>query len=549
MAKLKTTPHQLTLASSQIQDIYSSLEQEIFLMFVNRLQTKGVDADNIMRWQIEKLNELHLINDETIKLVSKATGIAKPALNDLFMSQGMSVYDSTINNIQAVKSSAVVNNTIDQVLKGYLDQTFLDLDNNVNQTLITTNYPNNPVMQTYQQIIKETTASVIAGSKTPERALADTIYKWRNKGITPVLIDKGGHEWSLEGYTRTVIDTTSNRAFQAVRNTAAADNGIDTFVMSSHAACRPACAPIQGKTVTTRSTGFTASESGEWFEPLDNHGYKEPGGTFGINCHHMMWPYIPGVNTNNQEQFDPQESMERYKWQQKQRGLERKVRESKRNEDLANQLEDDVGRMKYGLDKRKYQSALRKLVDDHNFLVRDYSREKVYSSSSNRRVSEYKEDIAKKSKQFSSLQQKFGKHGLPQTLEEYRQLMYNKHDRSVFHGYIDARRKGSIEPMYSYQDYNKKQNELYSNLVGLVTSDGAKITGFSKHTIDRSLGALHDGTHKEVKRVPILTDDIMNALQHGDFVSTKTINKYSNGRVNVVVNQQGRIITIIPRGE
>lgn len=391
MVKLKTTPHQLTLASSQIQDIYSSLEQEIFLMFVKRLKTKGVDADNIMRWQIEKLNELHLINDETIKLVSKATGIAQPALNDLFMSQGMSVYESTINNIQqAVNGSAVVNNTIDQVLKGYLDQTFLDLDNNVNQTLITTNYSNNPVMQTYQQIIKETTASVIAGSKTPERALADAIYRWRDKGITPVLIDKGGHEWSLEGYTRTVIDTTSNRAFQAVRNTAAADNGIDTFVMSSHAACRPACAPIQGKTVTTRSTGFTAPESGEWFEPLDNHGYKEPGGTFGINCHHMMWPYIPGVNTNNQEQFDPQESMERYKWQQKQRGLERKVRESKRNEDLANQLDDDVGRMKYGLDKRKYQSALRKLVDDHNFLVRDYSREKVYGWPDKAAINKYR---------------------------------------------------------------------------------------------------------------------------------------------------------------
>lgn len=40
MVKLKTTPHQLTLASSQIQDIYSSLEQEIFLMFVKDLKLK-----------------------------------------------------------------------------------------------------------------------------------------------------------------------------------------------------------------------------------------------------------------------------------------------------------------------------------------------------------------------------------------------------------------------------------------------------------------------------------------------------------------------------
>ncbi|MFD1466482.1 phage minor capsid protein [Lapidilactobacillus mulanensis] len=396
MVKLTADPHQLTMSSAQIQDIYSGLEQDIFKAFVDRLKTKGLTGDNVQQWQMQKLNELHLVNKDTIKLVSEASGQSEKQLNKLFIDGGVAIYNDEIANIDSGISGKVVeNNQIDQVLEGYLDQTRLDLDNNVNQTLLTTNFGDSPVAKTYQQIIKETTADVLSGLKTPDRALADTIYKWRNRGITPVMIDKGGHQWSLEGYARTVIDTTTNRAFQVVRDTAASDNGIDTFVMSSHAACRPACAPIQGKLVTTRREGFKAE--GEWFEPLDNHGYGEPGGTFGINCSHIKWSYIPGANTNDQEQFNPKESVEKYKWQQKQRALERKVRESKRNEELADQLGDEDGKAKFGLQKLKYQSALRKIVDDHDFLVRDYNRENSFGLSATKRLVKKSAPVAKQS--------------------------------------------------------------------------------------------------------------------------------------------------------
>ncbi|WP_125604389.1 phage minor capsid protein [Lapidilactobacillus bayanensis] len=385
-------------------------------------------------------------------------------------------------------------------------------------------------MKTYQQIIKETTASVIAGSKTPERALADTIYKWRDKGITPVLIDKGGHEWSLEGYTRTVIDTTSNRAFQAVRNTAAADNGIDTFVMSSHAACRPACAPIQGKTVTTRLTGFTAPESGEWFEPLDNHGYKEPSGTFGINCHHMMWPYIPGVNTNDQEQFDPQESIERYKWQQKQRGLERKVREFKRNEDLANQLDDDVGRMKYGLDKRKYQSALRKLVNDHDFLARDYGREKVYGPASERATYKVKNESAKVLKEYDTIASNLGKYA-PKSLSEYSKMKYTN------------RREANV--------YTTIANSNKSNLKTVKQRESAIETylNFKKHDVNISDHALEQYVyHSRCKNGQLnynfntIINNHSNPANYRDKKDGRLIHFYN--RLALIEEVDGRIVTI-----
>ena len=380
MADLKTNPHQLTNTTANIQDIYASLEQEIFKLIANRLSWKGLTVDNVMTWQMQKLSELHLLNVDTIKLLAEATGLAETVIGELFVGQGLKVYDESMSMVKRGRPKVNGISNIDQVLKGYADQTFKEIKNTVNQTLISTNYGDKSIVtDMYQQIIKETTGSVIAGFKTPERAVADTIYKWRDKGIGPVMVDKGGHNWSLEGYTRTVVNTTSNRAFQNVRDTVAHENNLHTFVMSSHSACREACAPIQGKLVTDRQQSFDDPKTGEHFESLYNHGYGEPGGTFGINCSHIKWPYISGVNTNNQPQFDEQDAIANGQAKQKQRALERRIREEKRKLALAQEMNDDAGIEKYSLTVKKYQSAMRTHLKAYKgILGREYQREKVY---------------------------------------------------------------------------------------------------------------------------------------------------------------------------
>lgn len=379
----KVTPHQLTIAQASIGDIYASLEQTLFEMFIDRLTNHGafpLDEDHMLQWQAEQLNKLHLVNESTIEEVSKATGIAQAKLVALFKDFGIAIANDEYSRLAKDTGKNISPGTdVDHLLNGYLKQTFLDLNNNVNQTLITTNYVENAAMRTYQQIVKETTAQVITGLKTPARALADTIYKWRDQGIQTVLTDKGTHAWSLESYARMVITNTSGRAFQAVRDQAADDYGIDTFVMSSHPASRAACAPIQGKTVTTRYQSFRSEISGEWFESLFNHGYGEPGGTFGINCHHQKWAYVPGANTNSQSQFDPNEAIRNGNVQAKQRELERRVRKYKADADLAKKLGDADGQQHYKQLISNNQAALRQIVKDHDFLSRDYSREKVFS--------------------------------------------------------------------------------------------------------------------------------------------------------------------------
>jgi hypothetical protein len=381
----QVTPYQLNLTQATIGDIYASLEQSLFDMFVDRLTNHGafpLDEDHMLQWQAEQLNQLHLVNEATIKVVSKATKLAEPKLRQLFKDFGIQIANTEYARLGDETGQTMNPSTnIDQLMDGYLKQTFLDINNNVNQTLITTNYGENAATRTYQQIVKETTAKVITGLKTPARALADTVYEWRDKGIQTVLTDKGTHPWSLEGYARTVITTTSNRAFQAVRDQAADDYDIDTFAMSSHPASREACAPIQGKTITTRYQSFRSKVSGEWFESLYNHGYGQPAGTFGINCHHQKWAYIPGVSKNSFSQFDPDEAIRNGNVQAKQRELERRVRKYKANQQLAEKLGDVKGVEHFNKLIKDNQSALRDLVKGHDFLHRDYSREKSFGPS------------------------------------------------------------------------------------------------------------------------------------------------------------------------
>ena len=379
----KVTQHQMDVTESSIIDVYQHLEQQLFEDFVNRLQQHGiedVDQTNVLQWQMEAMNDLHLVNSDAINEASKATGIARAKLIELFQHQGYKVVDQEYKRATTAtgrQASTMQVNTTKQVLDGYLKQTFQALDNNVNQTLLSTNYGTNAATKTYQQIVKETTADVLAGLRTPDQALKATIYRWRDKGIDLGLVDKGGHRWSLESYARLVVDNTSRRAFQAVRDQAADDVGVDTFVMSSHEASRAACAPIQGKLVTTRPESFTDANTGEHFISLYDHGYGTPSGTFGINCHHLKWLYVPGASSNNQPQYDPDEAIAKGDMVAKQRELERRIRAYKQKQALAEKMGDAEGINRNKLLIRRNQAAIRKLIGDHDYLHRQYSREKI----------------------------------------------------------------------------------------------------------------------------------------------------------------------------
>ncbi|XRJ96332.1 phage minor capsid protein [Latilactobacillus sakei] len=374
------TVQEMVQKAGDIANYYTDLQQKIFYLLIdimNHTRNGLTNSSAILEWRLECLSKMGGLTKETIKLISKTSGKSESAINSLIKRDGLRVASDINGQLsEMLGQNKPISSEVNAIIDSYAHQTFLSIDNNVNQTLLSTNYQQNGADRAFQDILNQTVLEVQTGLKTPQRALADNIYKWRNKGIETNLIDKGGHRWSLEGYTRTVLTSTAHRTFNDVRLQSMKDFNSPLAVMSSHPAAREACAYIQGDVVNV------VSPIDERFNPkydsIYNHGYGTPGGTQGVNCSHMLYPYIEGVSHNYQKKYDPEKVQKNAKKQAQQRYHERIIRALKYDLDLASKLNDESGANLIKKRIRNHQASLRDIVKDNDFLSRQYDREKIY---------------------------------------------------------------------------------------------------------------------------------------------------------------------------
>lgn len=539
--------------SQQIMDTYSALQDQIFKVIIDTLKDsdyKHVDKDDVVLWQAQQLQKLGKLNRQTIELMSNADGLSKAAIEDLVKFNGMQIKDEVDSEIQNISNTpAPANSDVGTILNGIVNQTWTNLQNNVNETLVTRNYGASSVTRTYRRILTESTAATVSGLMTHQDAVESAIYRAVDRGLPTKLVDKAGHNWSLEGYTRSVLRTTVNQTYNSVRLKRMKEFGMNLALMSSHPNSRPACAYIQGHVVN-----LVPPESPEYddnYDSIYNHGYGEPAGTQGINCRHRLFPYVPGVSVNHQPQYDPEEAIKNGKLVQKQRARERAIRDAKHRLKAAEELGDVDMINKSRTLLRARQAKMREFIKKTNhdnkkvILTRDYSREKAIGSH-------YKQlnyINQHRAKELSRLKKTYGSHGFPKTSQEYQRLLYNKNTGQAMHAYVQARKKHTVEPVVKYTDYIKAKKRLDNEIVGSKTSTGQVIRSYSDHTFDRIFGVRKDPGGK--KRIGVSVDEIKQTLKSSRtlFSQKRHSLTYVSSNVRVIVNEKGNIVTVVPRKE
>lgn len=371
------TPHQIDLWSGNMAHLYQSLEGEILRLVIQRLN-KG--SDNIADWQLQKLRELHLFNSETAKLIAEVSGVSEKEVRKMFNNLG----HSTIEDIDKLVASGLhlkpLPNNIDEVLRAYHNQAWGDLNNYVNQTLLSTNYGyGSALSKLYTDIINKTVAAFNTGLFTFEEALERTVRQWAQQGIKSTFIDKGGHTWSIERYVRTVLKSTMGNTYNELRTSRMSEYGVNTVVVTSHMGSRLACSLIQGHVVDLRKNIPMNSEYKSIYDSYWKADYGEAGGHRGVNCRHAWIPFIPGVNTNNQPIFSKAENDKVAVLQKRQRELERRVVKFKKNKMVSEAMGNKSGAQSWQNSITATQAAIRKLVNSNEYLSRNYKREKVYT--------------------------------------------------------------------------------------------------------------------------------------------------------------------------
>ena len=93
---------QFSLKMQGVSDIYAKMQIELFDSMIKRLKERGSAdlAENPYIWQLEKLNDMHMLNEENLKIIVERTGIAEDLLRDVIENEGLKVYKDTKQQLE-----------------------------------------------------------------------------------------------------------------------------------------------------------------------------------------------------------------------------------------------------------------------------------------------------------------------------------------------------------------------------------------------------------------------------------------------------------------
>lgn len=204
-------------------------------------------------------------------------------------------------------------------------------------------------------------AKAVSGQMSLQEATRKTIRELAQKGI-PAFVDKRGREWSPEAYVMMDMRSTLGNTARAAQNARCDEYNIQLIEVSSHMGARPLCAPYQGRIFSRDgSKGVTTDGAGGkiYYTPLSETSYGQPAGLFGINCGHVQYPFVPGINFQRYFPYPKEENDRRYMQFQQQRAMERGIRAAKRECMMLQETGDTEGLQKASLRLRNQREKYR----------------------------------------------------------------------------------------------------------------------------------------------------------------------------------------------
>ena len=230
-------------------------------------------------------------------------------------------------------------------------------------------------------------AKAVSGHMSLQEATRKTIRELAQKGI-PAFVDKRGREWSPEAYVMMDMRSTLGNTARAAQNARCDEYNIQLIEVSSHMGARPLCAPYQGRIFSRDgSKGVTTDGAGGkiYYTPLSETSYGQPAGLFGINCGHVQYPFVPGINFQRYFPYPKEENDRRYMQFQQQRAMERGIRAAKRECMMLQETGDTEGLQKASLrlrnQREKYRAYCKETgLKQHNDRTQVYGYDRSKSS-------------------------------------------------------------------------------------------------------------------------------------------------------------------------
>lgn len=372
------------LKSKEVEQVYHDLTIELMINTIKRLKQRG-NADllrNPYVWQLEKLNDMHLLTEENVQTIAKYSDISERLFRDVIANEGFEIYKHGHEQLaKALETTANINYGLQKSLDAMARQTMYETNN-----LINTSLP--PALQKgFKQALEKAVGAVVGGISDEKKALTKAVFEMFDNGFT-AFVDRGGRTWTAERYAQTVIRTTTFRTYRELREEPAKEFDIDTYYYSIKSSAREMCAPLQHRIVTK---GVARTIKGERVLSLPDYGLGTPGGCLGINCGHYLTPFVIGVNykpslPEHLENLTEEEAKQNALDKAKLKSYERAIKKVRDNKKIAKALDNTELYDKLKLREKTLRASKKALIEKNPTVIGKYpprvvgnTPEKVYN--------------------------------------------------------------------------------------------------------------------------------------------------------------------------
>jgi hypothetical protein len=171
----------------------------------------------------------------------------------------------------------------------------------------------------YRQIMAQVGARMATGTLTLPQAVQQALFQFAGRGITG-FTDRAGRSWGLREYAEMTVRTSEMAARTNAALTRYGQLGHDLVIVSDSPDECPICRGYEGKVLSIKGDGQhqTVAEA-------------TGAGLFHANCTHSLGVWVEGLSRPLHAEANPQGYEER----QRQRYLERRVRDWRRREAAA----------------------------------------------------------------------------------------------------------------------------------------------------------------------------------------------------------------------
>ena len=370
------TPDYLYRITEGAEDVASQLHANIIQKIIERMMIRlGRGEDYLLtatdKWQIEVLQEAGYLLEDIQKEVSDKTKKQVKEIREAMEDAGVQalswddkIYqDAGLSPIPLLQSPALM-----RLMQRNYDATMGTWDNFTRTTAGT-------AQRLFIEQMDNAYHMVTSGAVSYTEAVRDVINNVSEAGVK--VNYPSGYRMSIEAATMMIVRTGVVQAAAEVTTARMEEMDWDIILVSSHLGARVGDG---GQNPQNHSwwQGKFYSRTGKnkrFPDFVSSTGYGTVTGLSGVNCRHS---FGPGDGENNPfEQYDSEENRKAYETQQRQRTLERRIRDSKRkvqnlqaavdsckDEKLKFELQQKLDRKSYTLSQQN--KAYKKYCADNN---------------------------------------------------------------------------------------------------------------------------------------------------------------------------------------